>query len=155
MSKQPRTGSRVSDNPYTPAAGTNGRSAFYGMRVSIHSGPRAGKFGTVLRARSSRQFDVLLDGEGQITVLRSAVLQVGGPIVRGPRGEHRGRYGSVSERVLRLFTLNPSLERVVVYRTDAGRTFVVPWREQEVGPGLVGVYARDVDPARVEEDALS
>lgn len=131
----------------------SGRSAFYGMRVAIHSGPREGKLGTVLRARSARQYEVMLDEGGCVTVLRSAVLAIDAMPPRPPRGEsRRGPGRTIERRILALFAADPSLDRVVVYRTDSGRTCVRPWHEQEVGPGLIGVYARGVDPALVDED---
>lgn len=132
---------------------TAARSAFYGMRVSIHAGPRAGLTATVLRARSSRQYEVMLDEGGCVTVLRSAVLAIDAMPPRPPRGEsRRGPGRTVERRILALFAADPSLDRVVVYRTDSGRTCVRPWREQEVGPGLIGVYTRGVEIERIAED---
>ena len=128
-------------------------SAFHGQRVAIVAGPRAGLCGTVQRARSSRQFDVLLDEGGVVTVVRHGVERIGAPPTRPPRAECRGRYGSVADRVQRLFRIDPSLERVVVWRTDSGRTWVAPWFGQEVGGALIGVYSRQVTLDQVTEDA--
>lgn len=112
--------------------------------------------GTLLRACSSRQFKVMLDEGGCVTVLRSAVLAIDAMPPRPPRGEsRRGPGRTVERRILALFAADPPLDRVVVYRTDSGRTCVRPWREQEVGPGLIGVYTRGVEIERIAEDLLA
>lgn len=129
---------------------------YAGMRVSIHAGRRAGMTGTVLRACSARQYEVILDGGGCARVLRTAVQTIGPVPERAPRSVVRGEaMRSVERRVAALFERDPALARIVIYRTDSGRTCVRPWHEQEVGPGLIGVYARGVDLAQVAEDLLA
>lgn len=155
--EQPRLSGRVSEDRLQRSEPSSAsRSTYFGMRVSIHAGLRAGMTGTVLRACSARQYEVILDGGGRARVLRTAVLPLGPVPERAPRGVVRGEViGSVERRVEALFARDAALARVVVYRTDSGRTCVRPWREQEVGPGLIGVYARGVDLAKVAEDLLA
>lgn len=126
-------------------------SPFAGMRVHVTGGPRAGSTGTVECATSGRQYRVRLDCGTLARVVRSAVVMLAPPPERQPKRD-RGRYGDVVERVARLFELHPQLERVVVYRHWDGRCFVSEYRDRDYGPGLVGVYTREFDPAAITQD---
>jgi hypothetical protein len=127
------------------------RSTVAGMRVIVRSGPREGCAGTVVKLKNGQQYLVRFDDGTERTVLRRIAQPLSGP-APAARPEPRTRGGSPADRVRELFEQYPQLQRVVVYVTAAGRTFVAPWREQDVGPGLVGVYSRGVDPRMVMED---
>lgn len=60
-------------------------------------------------------------------------------------------------RIAQHFTVDPGLERVVVYRTaggprQAGWLRVVPWREQVISGEVIGHYTRETTIAQIIED---
>lgn len=126
------------------------RSTVAGMRVIVRSGPREGCVGTVLKLKNGQQYIVRFDDGAERMVLRRIAEPLSPP--PAPRPEPRTQGGAPAERVRELFERHPRLQHVVVYVTAQGRTFVAPWRNQDVGRGLVGVYARGVDPRLITED---
>ena len=127
-----------------------------GLRVLYVRGPNKGRGGVIVAAPSGNQFRVALDGSppGETTMCARTSVQVEGapapaatPVREWPRP-----IAEAAARVLNRFRADPTLDRLVVYRSPSGRVVARLWREQEVGPELVGVYTRDVTLQQLAED---
>jgi hypothetical protein len=118
---------------------------YAGRRIRITGGPRAGQEATIVRLHNGQHFEIELDCGSRHSVGRQLAEAIDGselPAVRKPL--------PVPERVAELLAFG--YPRVVVYRTNGGTVRVAPYRGQDVGPGLVGVYAQGVTTHDVEGD---
>lgn len=130
-------------------------SQYAGMRVEVRSGPREGAAGEVLRAVSNDKFRVRFDDGSTHLVLRSIARVISRPATAMRRRGTRSRHGSVPERVARILGADPSAKQVVVYRTQSGRIWTLPWHGQSIEGDLVGIYDHQAVPERVLEDVAA